>query len=489
MKRAERRAFSLAYGAWLFGIFAFFIPGATWNPVSHFNLTRAIVERGSLTVDPYITSTGDRAHVGGHWYSDKAPVPAFAAVPAYAIVRASQHLRGARPDYQAYSIGRIPAARVVPNHAYQQALYVCSLVTSGFSGVALGLMLFEFLRRRTRNGPAFVGSAFTVLGTPILPYATSFYGHVPAAALVFAAIYLLDPLGRHPHAAPAPRAALIAAGAAIGLAAGTEYLTAVPGALVLVWFLVCTEPKLRLPTFRDFVLGGALPSIIVGAYHTAIFGAPWRTGYSFEDQAQFASGHSTGFMGIHIPTLSGLFGLTFGVRRGLFYMAPMALAAVLLSVRYAARRRDWAVAAGLGVLVTLLILNSGYYMWWGGASAGPRHLVPGMAFLGVGAAAMARARTRGLRALAFVLFATSVANCFAITLVGIEAPELGDILRNFAWPRLRVANLAHAGAASNLGVKLGFSPTASVVALSLWTLGGFSYLTFRSRPRQREPEE
>jgi hypothetical protein len=71
MRRPDRRAFTIAYAAWLFGIFAFFIPPATWNPVSRFNLTRALVERGSFQVDPYASSTGDRAFVAGHWYSTR----------------------------------------------------------------------------------------------------------------------------------------------------------------------------------------------------------------------------------------------------------------------------------------------------------------------------------------------------------------------------------------------------------------------------------
>jgi hypothetical protein len=489
MRRADRRAFALAYGAWLFGIFAFFIPAATWNPVSRFNLTRAVVERGSLTVDPYWTSTGDRARVGGHWYSDKPPVVAIAAVPAYAIVRTTQRLRGVQPDYQSFTIGRTPAARVIPNRAFTQGLYVCSLMTSGVAGVALALLLFRFLLRRVRTSAAFLGSCLAVLGTSIFPYATSFYGHVPSAALILGAIYALDPLGSRPRGAPPSRRRVLVAGACISLAAGAEYLTAVPGALVLLSYLVWTEPKLRAKTFLNLVLGGLLPALLVAAYHTAIFGAPWRTGYSFEDQAAFATGHSSGFMGIHVPTLAGIWGLTFSVRRGLFYISPMAAVAALFAVRYAVRRRDWAVAVGVGVLVTLLLLNAGYYMWWGGASAGPRHLVPGMAFLGMGAALMLRVRHPWVRRIIVGLCVVSLANCFALTLIGIEAPESGDILRQFVWPRFRVANLAHAGGATNLGMRLGLSGPVSVVVLMVWTIGGFFYLYRKATQVRARPSD
>src|SRR6185295_9361203 len=109
MKRATRRAFLLAYAAWLLGIVAFFVPAATWNPVSRFNLTRAIVERGTLNVDPYVSSTGDRA--------------------------------------------------------FQQALYACSLSTSGLGAIALALLGFVFLCRRTTPRAAFLGSSLVLLGS------------------------------------------------------------------------------------------------------------------------------------------------------------------------------------------------------------------------------------------------------------------------------------------------------------------------------------
>jgi len=483
MKRAHLRTFRLAHAAWLFGIFAFFIPAATWNPVSRFNLTRAIVENGTLSVDPYVTSTGDRALVNGRWYSDKAPVVAFLSVPAYAAMRVTQSLRGSRPEYRAYSTPKVPAARVIPNKAFTQALYVCSLSTSGVAGVAVGLLLFEFLRRRTTFRAAFIASSVAILGTPMLPYATSLYGHVPAAALILGAIVCLDRRGSRPRGAFPTNRNLTIAGACLALAAGVEYLTAVPVLLVGVWFLIPLSWHERLSAVGRMALGAALPALLVGAYQTALFGAPWRTGYSFEDRPEFAAGHAIGLLGIHLPHWDGIFGLSFGVRRGLFYLAPVLVLGLFFTLRYVARRRDWATIAGLIVLFSLFFLNAGYYMWWGGASAGPRHLMPGLAFLAVGLAAVVRTKYRIVRALGAVLALVSVANCVAVTLVGIEAPEQGDILRGFVWPRFRAAHFASMNGASNLGLKLGLSPVASVLPLLAWGVLGYQYL-LRQNPRR-----
>src|SRR6185295_11786293 len=43
----------LGYAAWLFGIFCYFLPAATWSPVSRFDLTRAIVEQRTLSIDAF----------------------------------------------------------------------------------------------------------------------------------------------------------------------------------------------------------------------------------------------------------------------------------------------------------------------------------------------------------------------------------------------------------------------------------------------------
>src|SRR5262249_26969796 len=149
------RAFRIAYALWLFGIFAYFVPASTWSPVSRFGLTRSIVERGVLDIDPFAEASGDRALRNGHWFTDKAPIPSFAAAPAYAIAHAYQ---GQSPQFVSISTPETPARHLTVNQTFVRSLYVCSLVTAGIAGVAVALLLHEWLRRRTSDGAAFAGS-------------------------------------------------------------------------------------------------------------------------------------------------------------------------------------------------------------------------------------------------------------------------------------------------------------------------------------------
>jgi hypothetical protein len=473
----------LVHAAWLFGIFAYFLPAATWSPVSRFDLTRAVVEQHQLSIDAFADNTGDRARAGGHWYSDKAPLVALLAAPAYQIYHLADRSRGKSPSYTAEGSADRPALRVSVNRSFQRGLYVCSLATSGVAGVALGLVLFELLRRRASVLAALSGSTIAVLCTPVLPYATSFYGHVPAAAFLAGAALALDVppdasriSSLTDDSCPSPRRVSVA-GACLALSVGCEYLALVP-ALVWVAVLLWKRPlRDGLRLVGRLAIGAGAPALLLGAYHAACFGAPWRTGYSFIVDPQFAAGHESGLLGIRLPRLDALWGLTFGRLRGLFYVAPITL---LLAAGLAAgaRRRDRTELAALLGAIALLLVNASYYMWWGGVAAAPRHLIPVIALLGLGTTALwVRPRLRyGIAALA----AVSACSMLLTTAVGLEAPERGDVLFDFVYERALRGQLALLSGASNLGLELGWIRGGSLGPLCAWLMIGAHWLYVRA---------
>jgi len=480
----------MGYAAWLFGVFCYFLPAATWNPVSRFDLTRAIVEQGTLSIDAYADNTGDRARRGEHWYTDKAPLASLLALPAYQAFHWLDLARGKSPGYQAFASDGHPAQRVTVNRSFQRSLYVCSLATAGLAGVAIGLGLFELLRRRVSPAAALAGSAATVLATPIFPYATSFYGHVVAGAFLVVALALLDGSGTldgggapRPAESAGPRRFWIgAAGACLAASVGSEYLSAVPAAVLLLAFLgavlrgsiaargaraslgwCCSEALLPL------ALGALGPVLIIAGYHWACFGAPWRTGYSFVVDPKFAAGHASGFLGIRLPRAEALWGLSFGRLRGLFYISPLALALTVgLCVR--ACKRDWAAGAAALASLALLLVNASYYMWWGGAASAPRHLVPVLGLLALGVPWLWQ--HRWLRYLCLGLGLVAVINMLGIAAVGLEAPERGDVLRDFVYARLLEGKVSALSGASNLGVEFGLVRGGTLGPLFVWLLVG-----------------
>src|SRR5216117_1030718 len=91
---SRRRAIILALT--IFVSFAYFYEGGGWNQNTRFDLVRAIVENGTVRIDLYHENTGDKAHVGTHFYMDKAPGASLAAVPFVAAVRGARQIAGAK---------------------------------------------------------------------------------------------------------------------------------------------------------------------------------------------------------------------------------------------------------------------------------------------------------------------------------------------------------------------------------------------------------
>jgi hypothetical protein len=138
-------------------------------------------------------------------------------------------------------------------------------------------------------------------------------------------------------------------------------------------------------------------------------------------------------------------------------------------------RHAFALAA-----LALFFVNASYYMWWGGAAFGPRHLLPVVPLAAYG---IARACSdRGARVLTFLLATVSFANVLSGTMVGLEAPERGNVLSEFAWRHLEAGQVAAMSGSSNLGLQLGLPALATFGPLLAWLLIG-CYGVLKGLPR------
>ncbi|HKA91444.1 MAG TPA: hypothetical protein VKE22_27465 [Haliangiales bacterium] len=439
----------------LFVTFAWFYQAGGWNQNSRFDLVRAIVDEGTLRIDDYHRNTGDKARWNGHYYSDKAPGLALAAVPAVAAAR--------------------PFVADVAWLSWLATLWTAALPT------ALAAWLLAGAARRlgaSEGGATFAALAFG-LATPAWAYATLFFGHALATFCLVAAFAAATAL-------PASARPLLL-GLAIGLAVGwgtiTEFPTAPPGLLICGFALAQAAAPSRLRVAAGIAAGGLVAVGAFVAYNVAAFGAPFQTGYT---HLEGWSGMREGFMGVTWPKLDILFEISFGGYRGLFFFAPVLVFAPLGWLT--APRRAGGVAAA--IVVYYFLFNAAYKYWHGGWSFGPRHLAPALPFL---ALLLAFAWSRGRTPLRALLVAASLVSG-GIQLVAVattaQPPEnvrrpLGDLL----WPAFRDGDLAlnhqsfdEAGAdparlrggsiphdAWNLGEKLGLRGLPSLAPLAaIW---------------------
>ncbi|MCA9691695.1 MAG: hypothetical protein KC636_18965 [Myxococcales bacterium] len=456
--------------------FAYFIGPPAWNQNARLALTRALVEERTTAIDLAHHSTGDKSYRDGHFYCDKAPGTSLLALPSYAALHGLRQLTGGEPpgmrviplDREEAAAGRTPdpsdrkpGDRIRYNQAHRLALYVtrlCSVSLVALAGL-VALYLLALRQLGDRRGAALV-TAIYGLATPALAYSVALYGHQLCAdfLLIALAIVVLAPADR--------RAAPLWMGACLGWAVLCEYPAAVPAGLLVGYAALARGWR-----YAAWVIVGGLPwAALLGLYHYAAFGDPLKTGYDFVYLPEFAEGMRVRY-GIHAPDPRVLLELLFGSYRGLFYLAPaLLLAAWGLAVELArAGDASWPrrqiSALALAVLGYYLLVNSGYYMWDGGASLGPRHCVPALGLLALGLAPALRLAPR----LSLALAALSALQMIVATSAAPEAPRFGDPLYSYAWPRLFAGAVGNYGEATNLGRLLGLpGPLSLAPLLAVW---------------------
>ena len=441
-----RRHASVPLFLLVFGTYAYFYQAGGWNQNSRFDLTRAIVEQGTLSIDAFQENTGDKARRDGHWYTDKAPGVSVLAVPAYAIVHA------VRP-------GSVVAGS-----------YLGTLCAVGLPSALAALALFAVGRGAGLS--AAWSAAVTVayaLGTLALPYSTIFYGHQLSAALGLSAFALVW-----------RRRAPALAGLLLGLAVGVDYTSVILVLAVLGYALA----KLGARGTAALIAGGIPAAVALGAYQAAAFGHPLALPYEFVLQEHRRMGW---FMGIAAPDPHVVGALLVGRYRGLFYGSPWLLAG-LPGLALLARRgfRPEAIVCG-AIAAAYLLLNAGLVDWHGGWAMGPRYLIPAIPFLAVGAMGLVLAWPAGSRArralawiggaaaafsLAMMLMGTAVRPDVPLT---IERPFSQFIVPSFAHGRVARSNHPIDGegvsgqrAAWNLGHLVGLERLATLLPLAAW---------------------
>jgi hypothetical protein len=465
--------------------FAFFVGPPAWNQNSRLALTRALVEHGDVTIDEWHATTGDKSWRDGHFYSDKAPGVSLLAVLPYAGFHVFRRATGAElPRVRVIPLDpAIAAAGLTPepeqrepgdvlayNSATLMALWLCRMFTVSLPTLLAGglfyLVMLRELAGRWRD--ATWASLIWLLATPTLGYACGFYGHQLVGSLLFASFALIVLTDGHPRLG-AGVVSLI--GALLGWAVLCEYTAAVPVALIVAW----ASWRRGIGVGLALVLAGVPWALLLACYHTWAFGSPLATGYDFVYLEEFAEGMAVNY-GIGAPDLAVLGQLTFGSYRGLFYLSPVLLLAswglvVRLGERTRARSdageplRVGDLVLALAIVAWYLLLNSAYYMWDGGASLGPRHAVPMLAFLAIGLGPA----LRWFPWATALLGAVSCLHMVLITAAGPEAPSHGNPIWAYAVPKL--FEPTSPGAATTLGRLLGLPGPLSLVPLFvLWWL-------------------
>ena len=406
---------------------AYFVPrGVSWNADTHIFLTASMVDRGSITLDPFAHFTGDIAFAHGHYYADKAPGLSLLMIPVYALLKYT--LLGGHTYASLFALP--PAAR-----DDFLVRYLLTLVYAGIPTGILCVLLYRFLGRFEISNfwRALVALTYG-LGTFARAFAGELFSHQLSALLVFGAFLLLYRIQR----GEVTQRAQILVGLLLGTAIITEYPTALI-VLAIMLYALAGHHAWRKTLAR--IAAGALPPLVIGAlYNTLAFGGPLSLGYAHLDGPQsFRLGQAQGFFGITAPHLDALWQTTFGPYRGIFLLSPVLLLAIpgfVLLWRKPKWRRE--TLLWLAIVVIYGLFSVSYYAWNGGYSMGPRQFLPALPFLMVPVGAfIAHRQSRRWRALVLILAACSIIVVeLAAAVDPLVAPSYRSPLTQWVLPRL-----------------------------------------------------
>lgn len=411
-------------------------------------MTRAIVAHGTFAIDAVEREWGevsDRAAFGGRRFSSKAPGASLLGVPVLFAQTQLWKVAGAGP----------PSKR-----ATTWCLRVFTVA------LPLAFFLLVFARHVERETGSPVARDLLVLGlglgTMLYPYGVVFVGHAVSAALIFGGYLCLAP--------DASRRRLALGGLLAGLGVVFEYQALLAAMAVAVFALVAYRRR-ALP----FLLGALPPALLLGTYHTALFGRPWVIPLAHVDDPIFKQFHQQGAAGFGWPRPSVFGEALFTVDYGLFVWSPFLLAGVVaaaLCLRARERRSDCALV--LLVCGIMLIFLSGMANWRGGwCAGGPRYIAAVVPFLAWAVALSWRRLWQPRPWLVAGLGGLVAASVFACALAGAHFPhfplQLDDPLFDLTLPYLARGLVPY-----SLGTLVGLRGLASWLPLAALVLGALA---------------
>jgi hypothetical protein len=345
-------------------------PGANGN--TRLALTMAIVKEGRLNTDTFNTDAGgykssDMAAYQGKYYTDKA---------------IGSSVLGAMVYYPIYTtLGLFGKHLNVSEEKHLLTFLVIGL-PSAIAGTLMYILCEYLSKSRFR---AFIVTMAIALGTMSFPFSVVFFGHQLTASLLFFSFFMIFQVKTWPDPFKINKIQLFFIGLILGLALLTDLTSTVIVLPLVVYYFYILWKRKQIKNLAIWVvpaLGGLIPILAMLAYNTVAFNTPFAVGYQYLIDPIYKEAMANGFMGISRPSLHVLYYETFHPAQGIFWQSPVLIMAFVGGYSMLRTKQYWAeLALAAFACGAYLLLNAGYFMWWGGWSFGARQIVPMLPFL------------------------------------------------------------------------------------------------------------
>jgi hypothetical protein len=315
-------------------------------------------ETGTFKINRFIVSpvrginTDDWAFHNGDFYSNKAPGTHFLGIPFYFIIFHVQNL---------FQIDcNNPLVELAD--AYLINLFV-SILPLAFAAVLIFRIFTGFFRCSEKQSLLY--SLFLVFSTPLFPYSIQIWGHTTAAAFLVFSLYNILNGGDKDY---------FWCGFWIGCAAITDYLSGIFAVTIFIYVLITERGKVL-----HYVAGGLLPLLALISYQFVCFGSVIKPSISatntlFTEDNKFLGS----FGGISIDIV---FRILFSIERGMLLATPVLIMSVAGAVFwFKSNRRDRLLWLCAGSLILIIVVNSSFNAWHGGASTYMRYQICSIPF-------------------------------------------------------------------------------------------------------------
>lgn len=371
-------------------------PAGGVNSYRYLDLMHSIVNEGTIKIDTFHYNTIDKAYYNDHYYAGAAPGPAFIGlmfyIPFNILYRTlspySTEFTSKINDY----VIKLYESKNQPLHKdYIQNVDLAEFFLSSFFvtimmvffGALLSILVYRTLKLYNINSytSSLIGAGL-ILGTPIFKYSTMFYSHVLATFFIFLSFYLI----LYAVKVKIDRKLILVSGFSAGTAVLVDY-PLIPISLLLSIFFIY-EFRNKTKIVMTWVISFIVPLLILSIYHFLAFGNPFLTPYHFPTGPDSFGVHieqNTRLLGIGMPSLESLYGLTFSTFRGIFIFSPillLSLYGIFILFKNSNYKKEICIISL--IFVIFLIFNASMDRFWhAGLSFGPRYLIPIIPFMAI----------------------------------------------------------------------------------------------------------